>query len=138
MPNTTLEGASIFSERLREVVQQRMPLTISAGLGVASKGDSPQTLLSRADSALYRRQGSRTKSRVPARRHRDRSRHAGVDTRSGYGTASLAPSGEDSGSDSAPASQAADGSDDALPLHFSEVPPRMSRRIVLCNSNTAQ
>jgi predicted signal transduction protein with EAL and GGDEF domain len=38
---------------LREVVQQRLPLTISAGLGVASKGDSPQTLLSRADSALY-------------------------------------------------------------------------------------
>jgi diguanylate cyclase (GGDEF)-like protein len=53
MPNTSLEGASIFSERLRELVQQRLPLTISAGLGRASKGDSAQTLLSRADSALY-------------------------------------------------------------------------------------
>ena len=54
MPNTTLEGAAgIFSERLRELVQERLPLTISAGLATAGKGDSPQTLLSRADSALY-------------------------------------------------------------------------------------
>lgn len=53
MPNTTLQGACIFSERLRELVQQRLPLTISSGISAASKGDSPQTLLSRADSALY-------------------------------------------------------------------------------------
>jgi len=53
MPHTTLEGASIFAERLRQTVQNTLPLTISGGLARATEKDSPQTLLSRADAALY-------------------------------------------------------------------------------------
>jgi diguanylate cyclase len=53
MPQTSLEGASIFSERLRGRVEQQLPLTISGGVAVAADGDNPQTLLARADAALY-------------------------------------------------------------------------------------
>jgi len=53
MPNTTLDGACIFAERVRRVIRDRLPLTISGGLAAAGQTDSPQTLLSRADSALY-------------------------------------------------------------------------------------
>lgn len=110
MPNTSLEGACVFSERLRDVVQQRLPLTISAGLGVASKGDSPQTLLSRADSALY--------SAKAAGRNRV-FRHDGIDIEAvtaepvldeamevlaiaNSGTTSLAEEEEDTGSSDVP------------------------------------
>lgn len=117
MPNTTLEGASIFSERLREVVQQRLPLTISAGLGAASKGDSPQTLLSRADSALY--------SAKAAGRNRV-FRHDGVEIEPitpepmlDAAMEVLAIANSDTPSQAAQKENVEDG-DSALPLSFSE------------------
>ena len=53
MPQTTLDGATIFSERLRRRIEQQMPLTVSGGVAMAAEGDNPQTLLARADAALY-------------------------------------------------------------------------------------
>jgi diguanylate cyclase len=53
MPQTPLEGACIFSDRLRENIEQKLPLTISGGVSGAVDGDNPQTLLARADAALY-------------------------------------------------------------------------------------
>lgn len=53
MPHTSLEGACIFGDRLRGIIDANLPLTISGGLAQAEPKDSPQTLLSRADSALY-------------------------------------------------------------------------------------
>ena len=53
MPQTEMAGGCIFAERLRAAVEKQLPLTISGGVATAVKGDTPQTLLSRADSALY-------------------------------------------------------------------------------------
>jgi diguanylate cyclase (GGDEF)-like protein len=53
MPQTTLDGATIFSERLRRRVEAQLPLTVSGGVAAASEGDNAQTLLARADAALY-------------------------------------------------------------------------------------
>ncbi|HTQ39670.1 MAG TPA: GGDEF domain-containing protein [Pirellulales bacterium] len=53
MPQTTLAGASTFSERLRRRVEHQLPLTVSCGVSLAADGDNPQTLLARADAALY-------------------------------------------------------------------------------------
>ncbi len=48
MPQTTLDGSTIFSERCRGRVEQQLPLTVSGGIAVATDGDNPQTLLARA------------------------------------------------------------------------------------------
>jgi diguanylate cyclase len=53
MPQTPVTGACIFTDRLRQQVEQNLPLTISGGVAAAVDGDGPQTLLSRADAALY-------------------------------------------------------------------------------------
>lgn len=53
MPETELEGACIFCERLREAVENGLSLTISGGLATATDQDSPRTLIARADAALY-------------------------------------------------------------------------------------
>lgn len=53
MPQTTLAGATAFADRLRERIDEQMPLTISVGVAEAGDGDNPQTLLARADAALY-------------------------------------------------------------------------------------
>jgi diguanylate cyclase (GGDEF)-like protein len=53
MPQTPLGGACIFSDRLRESIEQKLPLTVSGGVSAAVDGDNPQTLLARADAALY-------------------------------------------------------------------------------------
>jgi diguanylate cyclase (GGDEF)-like protein len=53
MPHTELPGASIFSERLRKTLQESLPLTISGGVATAADGDTPESLLARADMALY-------------------------------------------------------------------------------------
>lgn len=50
---TGLHEAGIFGERLREKVHQRLPISVSCGLATVADGDTPQTILSRADSALY-------------------------------------------------------------------------------------
>ncbi len=54
MPSTNLEGANIFAERVRQAVQSRLNVTVSGGVAQASATDEPQTLIARADSALYR------------------------------------------------------------------------------------
>jgi len=53
MPHTKLEGAGGFAERLRVQVAGRMPITISGGVAEAREGDTPETLIARADTALY-------------------------------------------------------------------------------------
>ncbi|NLX95903.1 MAG: GGDEF domain-containing protein [Rhodopirellula sp.] len=58
MPQTGLEGACIFSERLRAKVEHEMEITVSGGIAEALDGDTPETLMARADTALYSAKGS--------------------------------------------------------------------------------
>jgi len=53
LPETGLQGTGVFGERLRAKVEQHLPFTVSCGLATVADGDTPQTILSRADSALY-------------------------------------------------------------------------------------
>ena len=53
MPQTDLDGACIFAERLRANVAGHLPITVSGGVAAALDGDTRDTLLSRADEALY-------------------------------------------------------------------------------------
>jgi diguanylate cyclase (GGDEF)-like protein len=53
MPQTDLAGAATFSERCRRVIAENLPLSVSCGVATALDGDNAQTILSRADSALY-------------------------------------------------------------------------------------
>jgi diguanylate cyclase (GGDEF)-like protein len=53
MPQTPLEGACVFAERLRMAIAQVLPLTVSGGVAEALEGDTQDTLLARADAALY-------------------------------------------------------------------------------------
>jgi len=54
MPRTDLEGASIFADRFRLKLQEQTALTISAGVTFAVDGDTPDSVVARADAALYR------------------------------------------------------------------------------------
>jgi len=53
MPQTDLEGASLFADRLRAKVAAAMPVSISGGVTTALDGDTQDSLLARADEALY-------------------------------------------------------------------------------------
>jgi len=53
MPHTDLSGARIFAERLRARVEQQMALTVSGGVAAVQDGDTQETLIARADTALY-------------------------------------------------------------------------------------
>jgi diguanylate cyclase (GGDEF)-like protein len=53
MPETDLDGAGVFAERLRAKIQKELPLTVSGGVAEALDGDTQDSLLARADSALY-------------------------------------------------------------------------------------
>lgn len=53
LPQTLMEGACHFSDRLRRRIEGELPLTISMGVATAVDGDNAQTLLARADAALY-------------------------------------------------------------------------------------
>jgi diguanylate cyclase (GGDEF)-like protein len=53
MPQTLLDGACVFSNRLRERTEASLPLTVSGGVAAAADGDTAETLLARADAALY-------------------------------------------------------------------------------------
>ena len=66
MPQTELFGASVFAERLRCQVAATMDLTISVGVAAATDGDTPHSLVARADSALY---GAKAAGRNCAWRH---------------------------------------------------------------------
>jgi diguanylate cyclase (GGDEF)-like protein len=53
MPHTRLEDACQFAERVRSTVEANLGVTVSGGVAMALEGDNAQTLLSRADTALY-------------------------------------------------------------------------------------
>ena len=53
MSHTTLDNACSLAERVRILVENDLGITISGGVAMALDGDNPQTLLSRADAALY-------------------------------------------------------------------------------------
>jgi diguanylate cyclase len=53
MAHTSLENACQFAERVRAMVESSLSLTISGGVTMALDGDNAQSLLSRADAALY-------------------------------------------------------------------------------------
>jgi diguanylate cyclase len=53
MPETDLVGGTSFSERLRAKIAGQMPLTVSGGVAEAMDGDSNESLIARADTALY-------------------------------------------------------------------------------------
>ncbi|OHB69082.1 MAG: hypothetical protein A2V70_19800 [Planctomycetes bacterium RBG_13_63_9] len=53
MPQTNLEGAVESAERLRLRIHERMPVTASAGVAMGLDGDTQDSLLARADEALY-------------------------------------------------------------------------------------
>lgn len=53
MPQTSLEGAIIFSERLMRRVLNWKTMTVAGGIAEVQTGDDSQKILSRADSALY-------------------------------------------------------------------------------------
>jgi len=72
MPETDLHAATMVAERLRQsvagepffihAVGERRPITISIGVAVTAPGDSVDTLLQRADDALYEaKNGGRNK-----------------------------------------------------------------------------
>jgi diguanylate cyclase (GGDEF)-like protein len=52
MPHTESYLAMELAERMRTVVQSKMPITVSIGLAVSAHGDTPATLFGRADAAL--------------------------------------------------------------------------------------
>ena len=54
MPRTDLEGGAQFAERVRMRIEEEMPLTVSGGVTVALDGDTPESVMSRADAAMYR------------------------------------------------------------------------------------
>ena len=53
MPHTDLAGACAFAERLRFQVANRLAITVSGGVTAAQEGDTPESLIARADTALY-------------------------------------------------------------------------------------
>ena len=53
MPQTDLVGACEFADRLRARVSDRLEITISGGVATAGETDTPETLICRADTALY-------------------------------------------------------------------------------------
>ena len=53
MPQTDLEGASIFADRIRQRIAEKTKVTVSGGVAMAMDGDTPDTILARADAALY-------------------------------------------------------------------------------------
>lgn len=53
MPETDIEGAGVFADRLRLKIETELPLTVSGGVAEALDGDTQDSLLARADIALY-------------------------------------------------------------------------------------
>jgi diguanylate cyclase (GGDEF)-like protein len=53
MPETDLAGAAIFADRLRTRIADKMPLTVSGGVAEALDGDTAESMIARADAALY-------------------------------------------------------------------------------------
>jgi diguanylate cyclase (GGDEF)-like protein len=54
MPQTDLEGAAVYGERLRAEVEQRLFITVTGGVTASLDGDDADSLLARAVAALDR------------------------------------------------------------------------------------
>src|SRR5690606_36217973 len=53
LSNTSLAGARVFGTRLRSRLELQMGILANCGVAEALSGDTPASLMSRADSALY-------------------------------------------------------------------------------------
>jgi diguanylate cyclase (GGDEF)-like protein len=53
MPQTGLDGAGVLAERLRSQVEAELPIRVSGGIASVRDDDNTDTLLARADAALY-------------------------------------------------------------------------------------
>ena len=53
MPHTEITGACVIAERLRAEVENQLSVTVSGGVAAVQEGDSQETLIARADAALY-------------------------------------------------------------------------------------
>jgi polar amino acid transport system substrate-binding protein len=75
LPDTTLEGAASFAERLRQNIQQTefhaLPerMTASFGVALSRPDDEGEALIKRADAALYTAKTSGRNQTVAARMH---------------------------------------------------------------------
>jgi diguanylate cyclase len=53
MPHTDLAGVSIFAQRFREQIEQDLKVTVSGGVVEALDADTSESIVARADTALY-------------------------------------------------------------------------------------
>ena len=53
MPGTSLKNAAGFADRLRNIIEERLPITASGGVASSLAGDSSELIIARADLALY-------------------------------------------------------------------------------------
>ena len=53
MPHTDLRGVSIFAQRFREQIERELQVTVSGGVVEALDGDTSESIVTRADAALY-------------------------------------------------------------------------------------
>lgn len=53
MPQTELNGACVFAERVRSMIERKLKLTISCGVAIVQTGESAAKILERVDAALY-------------------------------------------------------------------------------------
>jgi len=53
MPQTELAGATVFTERVRQLIERKLGVTVSAGTAEANEGELTDEVLRRADAALY-------------------------------------------------------------------------------------
>lgn len=53
MPQTCIEGAAVFADRIRARIADNLSVTISGGIAGVGQGDTDESLLVRADKALY-------------------------------------------------------------------------------------
>lgn len=53
MPQTELAGAAHFADRLRANIADKLDITVSGGVAEAVEQDDPESLIARADTALY-------------------------------------------------------------------------------------
>ena len=53
MPQTSIEGAAVFADRIRARIAEKLPVTVSGGVTGVLQCDTAESLVARADKALY-------------------------------------------------------------------------------------